>query len=341
MSLIGTALDTVANIGLYEYKRWRESNMAQQAFLIRQVDSALEQGDPEMLQALAPSLIKTAGFDNQTLDGLLAIAESKGAAQNLFKIKEMRAPQPAPEVGIIQTPTAKTYERVPTTERTRAQTAASAAGTIEGTLTGQESTRERRQRLALEERTSREGRQLFALDMSDAEARLRIEKRVGLDFTLPPTEDRWDDQGNQIRYDYKYNEKKKKWELDKSSGRVINPAVTQGDVAAVKKEIARVMGEIRKLDDIDYNESMKMALVEGMKKTDPVLASKISAIETKSEEGKRKLKAVLGSYLDDLRAMGNISDEEWLELVGPETAPQPAPANWGVDESGKVYRMTE
>ena len=306
---------------------------------------AITQNDPILLKTFEKDL-KAQGIEisDEEKAGLVL----RSLAAGVIKEVETYAPEKGelPPPGRVEPFTNKEgevgyYTYTPETERIRERTAAAQIGTIEGTLTGQEGTRERRQRLALEERTSREGRRLFAQEMEDAEARLRMEKGVGLGFALPPTEDRWDDQGNQIRYDYKYNEKKNKWELDKDSGRVIKPAITQGDVAAVKKEIARVMGEIRKLDDIDYNESMKMALVEGMKKTDPVLASKISAIETKSEEGKRKLKAVLGSYLDDLRAMGNISDEEWLELVGPETAPQPAPANWGVDESGKVYRMTE
>jgi hypothetical protein len=64
---------------------------------------------------------------------------------------------------------AEFFAGVPQTEQITARTAASAQGTIEGTLTGQENTRDRRQRLALEERTSKLGEKLFAQSLKDDE----------------------------------------------------------------------------------------------------------------------------------------------------------------------------
>jgi hypothetical protein len=72
---------------------------------------------------------------------------------------------------------------------------------------------------------------------------------IDLEFSLPPTDTRLNDQGDAIKYDYKFNAKKKvkegesRWELDKESGRVIRFAVTEADKLAIKREVVNMLNE--------------------------------------------------------------------------------------------------
>jgi hypothetical protein len=234
---------------------------------------------------------------------------------------------------------AEFFTGVPQTERTKAATAASVAGSLEATLTHKESSVQRRQRVAWEERTSTLGRKLFAQSLKDDEALQRQKSAVAMDFTLPPHEDQFDKAGNQIRYDYTYNEKQKKWVLDKNSGRTIRHAVTEQDKLAIKKEVVNMLKELQKVDSIDYNDAMKMMVVESLKKTRPKLAKEIERMETATAMGKLKFKQAIGMYIDDLIASGEFTPEEIEVLKVDADVPAPTPTAHYKIVDGKPVRQ--
>jgi hypothetical protein len=217
-------------------------------------------------------------------------------------------------------PTGETeyFARVPETEQIRKRTEVTQEAVAEGVVSGKVKTRERRQQLALDERTSKLGVKLFDQELDDAAALQRQKGLIDLEFSLPPHEDQFDQVGNQIRYDYKYNEKKAKWEIDKTSGRVIRYAVTEGDKLAIKREVVRMMSELRKVDAIDYNDAMKMMVVEALKETKPKLAKEIAKMEIATAQGKLKLKQAIGMYINDLIASGEFTAEEIKTLKATE-----------------------
>jgi len=104
MGLIDTVAESIANIGLYEYKRWRDQHLQsknmEMAALAKNMDQAIADNDVHGIRALAPALIKIAGIKPATIDALENQAMVGATADNIkWMTQKSSQPQGVAELG--------------------------------------------------------------------------------------------------------------------------------------------------------------------------------------------------------------------------------------------------
>jgi len=165
-----------------------------------------------------------------------------------------------------------------------------------------------------------------------------------MEFELNPIRTEWDEEGNELRQEYKYvppkDPRTQKGYFEKVGKPILVQRATTGrDKIALQREIVRMKAELLKIDAVDYDDTMKMGLVRAIEDKWPEVAKRIRAMETASEQGKKNLKKTIASYIDLLIDSGDFTEAEIAameaEVGGGETTPTTTPTrDYGPDPLG-------